>query len=177
MGLWITREISVLNAIQRRYSLYSSKVNSQQKKPANSKSGWNNIPPDKEVGFLGEKFIYEQEVAYAIKHGIPVSEVEWVSQSDPQSPYDIKSVRITPTGKQEHFIEVKSSRSMNESNIYISSRQVKFFQENESNSILKCVTFISNTQVDTVQEYSLKQLMDEFELIPIKFKLKKLKQQ
>lgn len=50
---------------------------------------------------------------------------------------------------------------MNESNIYISSRQVKFFQENESNSILKCVTFISNTQVDTVQEYSLKQLMDE----------------
>lgn len=66
---------------------------------------------------------------------------------------------------------------MNESNIYISSRQVKFFQENESNSILKCVTFISNTQVDTVQEYSLKQLMDEFELIPIKFKLKKLKQQ
>lgn len=172
----LEREISVLNAIQRRYSLYSSKINSQQKKTANSKSGWNNIPPDKEVGFLGEKFIYEQEVAYAIKHGIPVSEVEWVSQSDPQSPYDIKSVRITPTGKQEHFIEVKSSRSMDESNIYISSRQVKFFQENESNSILKCVTFISNTQVDTVQEYSLKQLMDEFELIPIKFKLKKLKQ-
>lgn len=66
---------------------------------------------------------------------------------------------------------------MNESNIYISSRQVKFFQENEPNSILKFVTFISNTQVDTVQEYSLKQLMDEFELTPIKFKLKKLKKQ
>lgn len=65
---------------------------------------------------------------------------------------------------------------MNESNIYISSRQVKFFQENESNSLLKFVTFISNTQVDTVQEYSLKQLMNEFELSPIKFKLKKLKQ-
>ncbi|WP_417298352.1 protein NO VEIN domain-containing protein [Enterobacter roggenkampii] len=134
------------------------------------------MPPDKEVGFLGEKFIYEQEVSYAIKNGIPVSEVEWVSQSDPQSPYDIKSVRITPNGKQEYFIEVKSSRSMNESNIYISSRQVKFFQENESNSLLKFVTFISNTQVDTVQEYSLKQLMNEFELSPIKFKLKKLKQ-
>ncbi|MEG9639127.1 protein NO VEIN domain-containing protein [Enterobacter asburiae] len=124
----LEREISVLDAIQRRYSLPSSKINSQQKKHANSNSGWNNIPPDKEVGFLGEKFIYEQEVSYAIKNGIPVSEVEWVSQSDPQSPYDIKSVRITPNGKQEYFIEVKSSRSMNESNIYISSRQVKFFQ-------------------------------------------------
>src|SRR5471030_1935445 len=171
----LEREISVLEAIQRRYSLPSSQINSKQKKSNSSNSGWNNIPPDKEVGFLGEKFVYEQEVAYAIKNGIPVSEIEWVSQSDPQSPYDIKTVRITSNGKQEHFIEVKSSRSINESNIYISSRQVNFFQENESTSTLKFVTFISNTQVDTVQEYSLKQLMNEFELIPIKFKLQSFK--
>lgn len=173
----LEREISVLEAIQRRYALPSSQINSQQKKTDTSNSGWNNTPPDKEIGFLGEAFIYEQEVAYAVKNGIPISEVEWVSQSDPQSPYDIKSVRITPNGKQEHFIEVKSSRSINESNIYISSRQVKFFQENESNSILKFVTFISNNQVDTVEEYSFQRLMNEFELAPIKFKLKKLKQQ
>lgn len=173
----LEREISVLEAIQRRYALPSSQINSQQKKTDTSNSGWNNIPPDKEIGFLGEAFIYEQEVAYAVKNGIPISEVEWVSQSDPQSPYDIKSVRITQNGKQEHFIEVKSSRSINESNIYISSRQVKFFQENESNSILKFVTFISNNKVDTVEEYSFQRLMNEFELIPIKFKLKKLKQQ
>ncbi len=171
----LEREISVLETIQRRYSLSSSKINLQPEKTNKSNSGWNNVIPDKEIGFLGEQFVYEQEVYYAIKNGIPVSEVEWVSQSDPQSPYDIKTVRITPYGRQEHFIEVKSSRSINESNIYISSRQVDFFQENESCSTLKFVTFISNTQVDTVREYNLKQLMNEFELVPIKFKLQNLK--
>lgn len=171
----LEREISVLEAIQRRYSLPSSQINLQLEKTNKSNSGWNNTLPDKMIGFLGEQFVYEQEVDYAIKNGIPVSEVEWVSQSDPQSPYDIKTVRITPYGRQEHFIEVKSSRCINESNIYISSRQVNFFQRHESCSTLKFVTFISNTQVDTVREYTLKELMNEFELVPIKFKLQSLK--
>lgn len=171
----LAREITVLESIQRRYSLSSSELNLKPHEAGSSNSSQNNTLPDKEIGFLGEKFVYENEIDYANTNGIPESEVEWISQSDPQSPYDIKTVRLTPHGKKQHFIEVKSSRKIDDSNIYISSRQVKFFQENESSSTLKVVTFISNTQVDTVRDYTLKQLMNTFELIPIKFKLQNKK--
>ncbi|EAB3131394.1 hypothetical protein EBG44_23755, partial [Salmonella enterica] len=69
-------------------------------------------------------------------------------------------------------IEVKSSRIIDESNIYLSSRQVKFFQENESSSTFKFVTFTSQNTVNNIRELNFNQLSDEFDLVPIKFKLK-----
>ncbi|EFO1000579.1 DUF3883 domain-containing protein [Escherichia albertii] len=161
----ILREIKVLEAIQKRYGLYTPLSNK------NIQPHDNNIP-DREIGFLGEKIVYEEEINYAIKHQIPINEVEWISQSNPQSPYDIKTIRISNGLKREHFIEVKSSRITDESNIYLSSRQIRFFQENESVSTFKFVKFISKNRVDQIRELNFKQLTEEFELVPIKFKLK-----
>ncbi|KEY57142.1 protein NO VEIN domain-containing protein [Serratia sp. DD3] len=164
----IQREIIVLESIQKRYGLFSKKTSLNIKKSLPN----DDSVPDREIGFLGEKIVYEEEVNYAIKHKIPVSDIEWISQSDPQSPYDIKTIRIINNEKIEHFIEVKSSRVLDESNIYLSSRQVKFFQENEPSSTFKFVTFTSKNTVNSIRELNFNQLSNEFELVPIKFKLK-----
>jgi hypothetical protein len=87
----IDREISVLEAIKVRYFSSSANKKSKAKQSSNAFGSKNSIP-DKELGYLGEKFIYESELEYALKHGLPASEVEWVSQSVPKSPYDIKTV-------------------------------------------------------------------------------------
>lgn len=164
----ISREIRTLESIQKKYGLTSDDELLINK----GKTSNREIIPDREIGFLGEKVVYEEEINYAIKHKIPISEVEWISQSDPQSPYDIKTIRIINNKKREHFIEVKSSRIIDESNIYLSSRQVKFFQENESSSTFKFVTFTSQNTVNNIRELNFNQLSDEFDLVPIKFKLK-----
>ncbi|ECH4470057.1 DUF3883 domain-containing protein, partial [Salmonella enterica] len=158
----ISREIRTLESIQKKYGLTSDDELLINK----GKTSNREIIPDREIGFLGEKVVYEEEINYAIKHKIPISEVEWISQSDPQSPYDIKTIRIINNKKREHFIEVKSSRIIDESNIYLSSRQVKFFQENESSSTFKFVTFTSQNTVNNIRELNFNQLSDEFDLVP-----------
>ncbi|EDB6902254.1 DUF3883 domain-containing protein, partial [Salmonella enterica subsp. enterica serovar Schwarzengrund] len=100
----ISREIRTLESIQKKYGLTSDDELLINK----GKTSNREIIPDREIGFLGEKVVYEEEINYAIKHKIPISEVEWISQSDPQSPYDIKTIRIINNKKREHFIEVKS---------------------------------------------------------------------
>ncbi len=167
----IEREISVLEAIKSRYFSSPASKNSKAKQSGSSFGGANSIP-DKELGYLGEKFIYESELEYVLKHGLPASDVEWVSQSVPQSPYDIKTVRVINKEKHEHFIEVKSSRAVDESNIYLSSRQVQFFQENHDCATFKFVTFATRNEVKSVRELDFIQLSKEFELVPIKFKLR-----
>ena len=171
-ALILQREINVLKAIRERYALYSD--------PAKTSAGNRKHPcpgpgsiPDQELGYLGEKIVYDEEVEYAAKHGIPQSEVQWISQAVPQSPYDIKTVRIIGKAKRDHFIEVKSSRAADESNIYISSRQVKFFKENLNCSSIKLVSFVSTDAPPSVRELNYSQLSTEFELIPIKFKLRR----
>lgn len=167
----IDREISVLEAIKARYFPSSTNKKSKAKQSSNAFGGAYSIP-DKELGYLGEKFIYESELEYALKHGLPASEVEWVSQSVPQSPYDIKTVRVINNEKREHFIEVKSSRVVDESNIYLSSRQVQFFQENQGCATFKLVAFATRNEVRGVRELDFTQLSKEFELVPVKFKLR-----
>lgn len=171
--LVLQREIAVLDAIRERYSLSSVLKKSEARRSSRPAPGSGSIP-DQELGYLGEKFVYEAEVEYAAKHGIPASEVEWVSQAAPQSPYDIKTVRVTKSSKRDHYIEVKSSRAADESNIYVSSRQVRFFQENSACSTFKLVSFVSRSEVQIVRELSFAQLSQEFELVPIKFKLRHL---
>lgn len=172
-ALVVQREIAVLDAIRERYSL-SSVPRKSGRRISNRQTHGSGSIPDQELGYLGEKFVYEAEVEYAARHGIPASEVEWVSQTVPQSPYDIKTVRVTKKAKRDHYIEVKSSRAADESNIYVSSGQVRFFQENAACSTFKLVSFLSRNEVQSVRELSFAQLSQEFELVPIKFKLRRL---
>ena len=171
-SLVLEREVSVLNSIKDRYLLSSQDKNPRTKRQNFSLPVSGSIP-DRELGYLGEKFVYESEVEYAASHGIPASEVEWVSQSVPQSPYDIKTIRVTNNKKRDHFIEVKSSRAADESNIYLSSRQVEFFRDNQAISTFKLVFFASPSEVGNVREIDFDQLSSEFELVPIKFKLRR----
>lgn len=175
-ALVLQREIFVLNEIRKRYFSLSENTQPDTKK-INFSTFESGSIPDQELGYLGEKFVYESELEYAAKHGIPESEVEWISQSVPQSPYDIKTIRVVNNKKYEHYIEVKSSRATDESNIYISSRQIKFFQDNQSNSTFKFVNFISRNEVGRVRELDFAQLSSEFELVPIKFKLRRQKKE
>lgn len=161
----LDRQIEVLKNIQERY--FSTKT-AIEKGGGIGRVG----APDQESGYAGELFVYQKEIEYAKQHGIPVSEVEWISQSVPSSPYDIKSVRKTDLGFRDHYIEVKSSRAGNEANIYISSRQIEFFQSNEIQSSFMFVKLSSNRELLSIRELSLNSMLTEFELEPIKFKLR-----
>ena len=164
--LVVERQLNVLNAIHAKY--FNSKKNGRISVPIES----NISEPDKEIGYLGEKIVYERELAYALEHGIPSKEVQWISQSVPLSPFDIKSVRVTKNGFREHFIEVKSSKALANTNIYVSSGQVTFFKENEDCATFMLVHFDVNKNFIGSRELSFAQLTDEFELTPIKYKLR-----
>lgn len=163
----IQRQIEVLRRIDERYSLGSIERKSFKQNKTPSLNGG---LPDKEIGYLGEKFIYEREIAYVQGLGRDPKEVEWISQSVPTSPFDIKTIRDSPDGVRDHFIEVKSSGAANSVNVYISSGQIAFFEDNESCATFALVRF-DFAQVATVRDLTLGQLRLEFELIPIKFKL------
>jgi hypothetical protein len=166
----LEREINVLKEIDRKY--FSSSICTDVNTPKiNWRTEW--TPPDKEIGYLGEKIVYEQELSYANSIGVASSEVEWISQASPQSPFDIKSVRKTKNGIEDYFIEVKSSRANDDSNIYLSSRQIEFFKQDGISGAFFFVTFETNNSLKGVRELSLQQLMREFDLLPIKYKLVK----
>jgi len=167
----LERQISVLETIRERY--FGTRETSDFKRMSPKLFGGSVSPPDRELGYLGEKIVYEEELAYAAKHGFSEREVEWISQSVPQSPYDIKSIRVTKDGSQVHFIEVKSTLTTSESNIYISAGQIRFFEENESNAEFKIVSFAARDTVSSVRGISLSQLLKEFEPVPIKYKLRR----
>ena len=166
----INRQIEVLNRIKDRYFLSEELHEKKGKTPSF-------VPhlPDKELGYLGEREVYERELAYVKKLGKPASDVEWISQTDPQSPFDIKSVRKTKDGGYcDHFIEVKSSRVDNYANIYVSARQIEFFENNKNNGIFMFIIFDISNKVKEIQKYTLRQLYENFELVPIKYKLRNL---
>jgi hypothetical protein len=166
----LEREIGVLKEIDRRY--FSSSIFPDiDKSVAGGNAGWN--PPDKEIGYLGERYVYEQELNYIRNLGIDSSQVEWVSQSSPQSPFDIKSVRKTENGIREYFIEVKSSCADDDQNIYVSSRQIEFFNRKDISGEFALVTFEKDKRFRCVRKISIQQLDREFNFLPIKFKLQK----
>jgi hypothetical protein len=164
----LEHQIYVLNEIDRKY--FSSSISTEVTPPKTNGFTGTNLP-DKEIGFLGERLIYERELNYVSSIGLAASEVEWVSQSAPQSPFDIKSVRKTESGIKDFFIEVKSSRAIDDSNIYVSSRQVEFFEQNETCGAFVFVSFEPDRSLKGIRELTLRQLIAEFELEPIKYKL------
>lgn len=168
--LVIERQITALTEIENRYLTVTSLGESKKR---SSKSGVSQPPlPDKELGYLGEKLVYEKELAYAGALGARASEVEWVSQAVPASPFDIKTIRKTATGYREHFLEVKSSKIENSGNVFISAGQVKFFEENSDRGSFMFVTFDLHRNPSRTRELSLAQLLNEFDLVPIKFTLR-----
>ena len=163
----VQRQIEVLTRIDKKYSLGAT---DEKANKCNGNSPPPPSPPDRELGYLGEKHVYERELEYVKSIGGKPSEVQWVSQSVPTSPFDIRTVRQSSAGILEHFIEVKSSVAA-DANVYISSGQLEFFRERNGNATFALVAFDLSRSVKDVREISLPDLVAEFELVPIKFKL------
>jgi hypothetical protein len=128
-------------------------------------------PPDQEIGYLGERLVYEDELKKVKAMGQPENMVEWVSQVSPQSPFDIKTIRLINGKVEEYYIEVKSTRSLDESNIYVSSGQVDFFTKADPYGEFALVTFQPDKTLKQIRRLSFPELRDEFHFDPIKFRL------
>lgn len=175
--LAIDRQIEVLERISLRYF-----PGVLQDDRGNNPAGDNRVQiapplpplPDKELGLLGERLVYQRERRYAERIGVDPANVEWISQVVPTSPYDIKTVRETPDGYRDHYLEVKSSRMGLGGNVYISANQVAFFEEHQENSIFVFVNFNEQNQAEEpFTDLSLDQLNEQFELIAVKYKLRR----
>lgn len=164
----INRQIEVLQRISDKYSLDISNVTRNNKFVSPDSINL----PDKEIGYLGEKYIYEREIRYVKSIGCNPKEVEWFSQVAPTSPFDIRTLRQTSAGVREHFIEVKSSVS-DDTNIYVSSGQISFFKEHQQVSTFAVVKFNNNRLVTSVRDLTFSEITSEFDFVPIKFKLSK----
>lgn len=171
LRLVVEREIETLKRIKERYSLGEVEAEHGTKKKSASSTS---LPiPDKELGDLGEKEVYERELKYVRSIGLEPCVVEWVSQSVPLSPFDIKSVRKTEAGIEERYIEVKSTRSQGCDSIFISSGQIAHFEEHEDTSRFVFIRFGEEAQVDEYRELTLSDLRETFDLLPIKYRLRK----
>lgn len=162
----LDRQINVLNEIKSLYFSEDSGIIHETNSLRES------TLPDQELGYIGERLVYLREVEHAEKIGASASDVEWISQSVPQSPFDIKTVRKINGKIIDNFIEVKSSRAKDDSNIYVSSRQIEFFNNHEDQCSFSFVSFDRNDS-HKIRDISLSELLDEFDLSPIKFKLQK----
>lgn len=166
-AIMIQRQIDVLLRIAARYQIEVAPPEQPGRRPP---APPREQLPDAEVGYAGERLVYEREIAYVRSINREPNEVEWVSQAAPTSPYDIKTIRLLPGGDfREHYIEVKSSAA-DDTNVYVSSGQMQFLHDHADQSTVALVRF-SNTRPPTVRELTLPQLQAEFDLVPIKFKL------
>lgn len=128
----------------------------------------NQPEPDSEIGSLGERVVYEAELDYARKNGIPLNHVEWISQAEPTSVYDIRSARLENGKIVEHYIEVKSSRMAIGENIVVSGRQIEFLDCNKSTASVVLVCFLGSQP--QVVYHAAGDFLETFEFIPLKFK-------
>jgi hypothetical protein len=163
----VDREIQVLNSIRSRY-FGEGKNNDVAKRKATGGSG---SPPDKETGYLGEKYVYEKELEYVRGEGLDISVVEWISQAIPSSVFDIKTVRKFEDGYRAHYLEVKSTRMTDYNNVYISGNQIDFFLENPNDSTFVFVNLDKNKKAIKSEEYTLEMLKNKFALKPIKYRV------
>ncbi|WP_305825164.1 DUF3883 domain-containing protein [Massilia brevitalea] len=163
----LKQQLDVLRRISDRYGLGAeddaSTPTTHDKLPAGHL-------PDVEIGYRGERFVYERELAHVTSFGSKPSEVQWISQLAPTSPFDIRTLRQTPQGVREHFLEVKSSTVAEGDNVYISSQQIAFFEQHQSCATFALVNFGSD-HTPSLRELSLSQLRSEFDLQPVKYKL------
>ncbi len=162
----LERQIDVLRRIGLRYGFDVDGARGHKRSRAARPGG----PPDTEIGYLGERHVYERERAYVKSElGRPESEVQWTSQVAPTSPFDIQTLRATPNGIRQHFLEVKSSAMGDGENVYVSEQQVKFFEEHPDEATFVLVNFKNGTPAK--RELTLAELRAEFDLVPVKYKL------
>lgn len=162
------REQSV---VQRIYSEYFGEDISLKNGNKGGASNGQGQIPDQEIGKLGERRVFEKEIEYVKSKGLPESEVEWLSKVVPTSVCDIKTVRETKNGFENHYLEVKSSRLDFGENIYVSSRQIDFFKEDKENCSFVFVNFLLEPEAPTMQYLSLDEVLNRFHLKPIKYRL------
>ncbi|MFG7103516.1 protein NO VEIN domain-containing protein [Burkholderia pseudomallei] len=162
----LQRQIEVLRRISDRYGLG---VGKNKRKKTSGMVGSAGMP-DTEIGYRGERFVYERELDYVKSIGRDASEVEWMSQVVPTSPFDIRTLRKTSNGVQQHFIEVKTSGMEEGENVYISSGQIEFFEQNRNCATFALVNFGAEKK-PSYRELTLDELNSEFHLQAVKFKL------
>lgn len=167
----IERQLDVLERINTRYALNA--IDAKQQARQGLVGGG---MPDTEIGYRGERFVYEQELAYVKSIGQDSQKVQWTSQVAPTSPFDIQTLRRMPDGTiREHFLEVKSSAMAEGENVYISSMQLEFFRQHPGQATFSLVNFANAGNVQALREMTLDQLYNEFELQPVKYKLARLR--
>jgi hypothetical protein len=167
-GDLVRREIDVLRNIIERY-----RVDIKRPLPSNGRTKAEMHEPDKALGDLGERMVVEREIAYVKRHGLPESVVIWYSRIEPFGRYDIETVRIGNDGQRAHFIEVKSSRLEDGMNVYLSSGQIDHLKQRAANSSVALVSFSNGDKQHSIRELTLDELISEFHLDPIKFKLRR----
>lgn len=160
----VEREIIVLANI---FSRYFPEELTNENMPTRSSTISNHI--DKEIGYRGELEVYKREIDYVRSLGLNDNSVEWLSQGVPTSVYDIKSIREIDGKLIDHYIEVKSSTMGFGENVYISSRQIDFFNNNTENTSLVFVNFLSEDIYISYRTFD--DVLSDFELIPVKYKL------
>ncbi|MBU2512144.1 DUF3883 domain-containing protein [bacterium] len=164
----IERQLEVLQNLHEYY--FNSKIKSRQNKRY---KGSNNLP-DKELGDIGEEYVYNQELIQAKKDGINPVKIEWVSNSDPQSPFDIKTVRKIKGVETEFLLEVKSTSLDDYSSVQISSRQISLAEDQPNNFLFIFLNFANRKKSPVkIKEFSINDLKSQFDLEPVKYRLLK----
>jgi len=123
--------------------------------------------PDKDLGILGEKMVFDIEIEYARANGIDERLVEHTSLRIPSGPYDIQTIRIVDGVPIVHYLEVKTTRTMHDPNIHISSIQITFAETNEANHDFVLVDITT----EEVKYVSLSSLRKDFDLVTSHFRL------
>lgn len=159
----IQDEIDVLNKISIKYFGKKLGVDGAENSAIHR--------PNFDIGYLGEKAVYEQELKLVKQLGLDSNSVEWLSQSVPTSVVDIKTVREKNGKIIEHFLEVKSSSMSYGENIYLSDRQIDFFVEKQDSTSLVIVNFEHSDASPTVRYLSFREIEDQFDFKPVKYKL------
>lgn len=159
----IQHEIGILNKISIKYFGEELGVGEPEKPVIDN--------PNLDIGYLGEKLVYEQELEFARRLGVSSSSVEWLSQSVPTSVFDIKTVREKDGKIIEHFLEVKSSSMSYGDNIYLSDRQIDFFVEKQKSTTLVIVNFAPASASPSIRYLSFREIEEQFDFKPVKYKL------
>lgn len=145
-------------------------VNLPQNDAITTADGQRNHPvPDKVLGDWGENFVYQDQLQRAEKEGLSSKEIIHTSQLDPQSVYDIESIKKTKDGNVPIYIEVKTTQTMENPSILISARQINFARNNSENHLFAFV----DASKKTIRYLTLADVEKEYDKIPEKYRLKR----
>lgn len=165
----LQRQLEVLARIGEEYGLIDSNV-SVLEAPALAAWAGGGRAPDRETGQAGERYVFEQERSRLQQLGLDPNQVEWISQADPTSVFDIKSVRLVDGEVQPLYLEVKSSTT-DHPDVFVSARQIDFFTRFPEESLFALVRFNRQRVPQGLRMLTLDQLHAEFTFEPMKFRL------